>query len=157
MKDNAPFSELAQLLSERGRTLAVAESCTGGLLSDNITDVPGASSFFKGGIVTYTPESKRDLLGITEEVLNKYGQVSEEIALEMARKVVNVLDSHYAISITGNAGPVAEAGNVGDVFICVFSRDGAVAIEKHNFKGKRLEVKEQAVDKAAKMLLQLLR
>lgn len=157
MKDDAPFTKVAQLLIARNRTLAVAESCTGGSFSDNITDVPGASSFFKGGIVTYTPEAKRDLLGITEEVLNKYGQVSEEITLEMARKVINVLGSHYAVSITGNAGPTAETGNVGDVFICIFSRDGAVAIEKQNFKGNRWEVKEQAVDKAVEMLLQLLR
>lgn len=156
MKDDAPFSKLAELLIAKNATLAVAESCTGGLFSDNVTDVPGASSFFKGGIVTYTPEAKRDILGITEEVLNKYGQVSEEITLEMARKAVNILGSDYSVSITGNAGPTADIGDVGDVFICVFSRDGAVAIRKNRFKGNRWEVKQQAVDKAIEMLLELL-
>ncbi len=93
------------LLSQGGWTLGVAESCTGGLVGSRITDVPGASEFFRGSIVAYNDELKRDLLGVSSETLEKHGAVSEETALEMARGARKICQSDIGVALTGVAGP----------------------------------------------------
>ena len=113
-------------LREDGETLAVAESCTGGLISKRITDVPGASDVFLGGAVTYANEAKVKLLGVSEESLEKYGAVSETVAAEMAKGVRAALGADFGISVTGIAGPGGgtEEKPVGTVFVGIDSKYG---------------------------------
>ncbi|MFQ6673856.1 MAG: nicotinamide-nucleotide amidohydrolase family protein, partial [Fidelibacterota bacterium] len=96
---------VGRLLREEGLTLAVAESCTGGLLADRLTDVPGSSDYFLGGVVTYSDGAKVSMLGVKEDTLASTGAVSEETAREMARGVRELLQAHLGVAITGIAGP----------------------------------------------------
>ena len=97
--------ELLSILQERGETLAVAESVTGGAISKAITDVPGSSLVFLGGLVTYATESKVQLLGIPRETIEEHGVVSEEVAIAMARSVRSRVGSTWSVATTGVAGP----------------------------------------------------
>ena len=103
------FSNEAQTLSEilvtNGLTISVAESCTGGSLSSTITSIPGASSYFDCGYITYSNQSKVEMLGVDIQTIKNYGAVSEEVALEMVIGVSNRSHSDVALSITGVAGP----------------------------------------------------
>ena len=92
-------------LKERGETLAVAESCTGGLLSARLTQLPGSSKFFKGGVVSYWTEVKEGLLGVNPQIIRQWGAVSEETARFMAFGVKNLLKSDWSLSVTGFSGP----------------------------------------------------
>ena len=96
---------VGQRLAQREQTLAVAESCTGGLLGALITDVPGASRYFLGGVISYANEVKRDVLGVPQGLLDAHGAVSEPVAAAMAEGVRRRLGSHWAVSLTGIAGP----------------------------------------------------
>ena len=96
---------LGRLLTERGLTLAVAESCTGGLLGHRLTNVPGSSTYFLGGIVAYSYDAKERLLGVRHNTLYDHGAVSEPTALEMAQGVRRMLGSDIGLSVTGIAGP----------------------------------------------------
>jgi PncC family amidohydrolase len=113
---------LAKLVGERLRTLrksiAVAESCTGGLLGAALTDVPGSSAYFLGGVISYADQVKRDQLGVSEATLRRYGAVSEQTAAAMASGVRQLLHADVGVSITGVAGPDAEGSKpVGLSFI----------------------------------------
>jgi len=114
-------SVVVRLLTERGQTLALAESCTGGFLANRITNVPGASAVLKAGLVTYSNESKQQLLGVRAETLAKHGAVSEETAREMAEGARQRLGTDFAIALTGIAGPGGgtETKPVGTVFMAV--------------------------------------
>lgn len=107
--------QLAQQAGERLRsrqfTLAVAESCTGGLLGDNITDVPGSSDYFLGGVLAYSNQVKQGLLGVRSETLASYGAVSSQCAAEMAQGVRRLLGSDVALSVTGIAGPSGDTAD----------------------------------------------
>ena len=96
---------LLELLKERELVLATAESCTGGLVAKRITDVPGSSSAFAGGVVTYSNEMKMKLLGVKEETLDSHGAVSHETAYEMARGLSDLTGADVCVSVTGIAGP----------------------------------------------------
>jgi len=96
---------IGQLLYEKGLMLTTAESCTGGLVASLITDVPGSSAYFLGGVVTYSNKLKRDLLGVAEATLEQYGAVSQETTLAMARGARERFDADIAVSVTGIAGP----------------------------------------------------
>jgi PncC family amidohydrolase len=96
---------LCEYLHSRGLTLATAESCTGGLVSDRITNISGSSEYFPGGIVAYSYEAKASLLGVSWETLNAHGAVSEETVLEMARGARKLFNANIGISISGIAGP----------------------------------------------------
>ena len=121
------------MLRKKGKTLAVAESCTGGMISASLVDNPGASDSFMEGIVTYSNESKIKRLGVKEETLNKYGAVSEETAKEMAMGARKTLGCDYAIATTGIAGPGGgtEKKPVGLVWIGFADENGAEAYEFH--------------------------
>ena len=125
---DAPSMEhvLVEKLKEHSLTLSAAESCTGGLIAKRITDIPGCSDVFCGGCVTYTNEVKHKLLGVSEETLERFGAVSAETALEMARGVRERTGSDIGISATGIAGPGggSEETPVGTVFLGISTKDG---------------------------------
>jgi len=111
-----------QLLQEKNTSLAVAESCTGGLLAQRITDIPGASAHFLGGVVTYTEDAKVRLLDMDEDLIAENGVVSMPVAAKMAKRVRKALGSDIGIGITGWAGP--DGDDVGLVFVALASRGG---------------------------------
>ena len=125
-----PTQELAKrvaaLLLERKWTLAVAESCTGGQIGHTLTNLPGSSAFFEGGVVVYSYEAKTKLLGVTPELLLEHGAVSHAIAYELARAVRRLLGTHVGISATGIAGPSGGTPTkpVGTVYVAVSSPYG---------------------------------
>ena len=116
------------LLRERGLTLSAAESCTGGLIAKRLTDLPGASQVFRGGVVSYTNEVKTAALGVPEDLLAERGAVSEPVALAMAAGCRRLCGSDLAVSVTGLAGPEGDdRGNaVGTVFVALDWGDGAL-------------------------------
>ena len=113
---------VGQLLTERGMTLSVAESCTGGLLSKRITDLPGASAYYKGGVCSYANEVKMNVLGVSEQTLQTLGAVSPDVAEQMAAGVARSLHTDVGVGITGIAGPGggSEQKPVGLVYISVW-------------------------------------
>lgn len=99
--------QIGDILYASGLTVGTAESCTGGRIAESIISIPGASNYFKGGIVSYTNEIKENLLGVNHDVLEEQTAVCEEVAREMVVGALNALDVDFAISATGIAGPVA--------------------------------------------------
>lgn len=146
--------QVGMLLRQRGLKLAIAESCTGGLLADRITDVPGSSEYFLGGIVAYAYEAKVALLGVAWETLKSYGAVSRETVLEMARGARNALGADVAISVSGIAGPGGGLPNkpVGTTWLG-FSTAGEELAYMRQFGGNRRENKALAVDAALAILI----
>lgn len=144
----------AKILTDNGKTLALAESCTGGLLGSKFTALTGASEFFLGGIISYANEVKVRQLNVKEKTLRIHGAVSMDTAEEMAKGAWKNLKSDYAISITGIAGPGGGTKEkpVGTVYIAVSSKNKTTA-KKFLFKGSRKEVREQAAAEAVKMLI----
>lgn len=140
---------VADQLRAQGRTLAVAESCTGGLLANSFTDVCGASKFFQGGIVSYSNDSKMLLLDCPECLLSQHGAVSEECAVAMATGVAEQLGADYAVAITGFAGPTGGTGDnpVGTIYIGLHAPAGDWS-KLINWPGPRCAVKERAVTAA---------
>ncbi len=137
-----PEEEVIYLLRSKGMTMAAAESCTGGLISKRITDVPGSSDVFRGGVVAYHNEVKAATLGVSEETLSRFGAVSEETAAEMARGVRKSLNSDIGISVTGIAGPGggSELKPVGTVCFCLADAKGARSFTR-NISGERERVR----------------
>ena len=139
----------AMLLMETGKTLAVAESCTGGKLSALITSVPGVSKSYMGGIVSYSNEVKQSLLGVSRETLTKTGAVSSETALQMADGVRRVCGADIGLSVSGIAGP--EGGSdqqpVGLVHMALSAEDGTLTWER-KFSGNRDKVQTFAAKNA---------
>ena len=150
-------TRIGSLLRERGSTLALAESCTGGLVSDRITNVPGSSAYFRGGIVAYAYQAKVDLLGVLWSTLQSHGAVSREVVLEMAHGANNALKSDIAVSISGVAGPDGgtESKPVGTVWLALVAADSTRAIEFH-FTGDREQIKAASADAALQLLLDYL-
>lgn len=140
---------------ENGRWLAVAESCTGGMLGHLITNVPGSSSYFKGGVIAYANEIKMGILGVTTETLDSYGAVSEQTVLEMAKGVRAALEADIGLSVSGIAGPDGgtEAKPVGTVWIGL-STPKLEKAEVFLFSGDRQSIKEQAAQSAIAMAIQ---
>jgi PncC family amidohydrolase len=149
----ATVAEEVSRLAALGRTFAVAESCSGGLIAHRITDVPGASACFVGGIVAYSNDAKEALLGVSPEVLAECGAVSDPVARQMAEGVRDRMRADYGIGVTGIAGPDGgtEKKPVGLVYIAV--ADGSETVVTRNlFDGQRQQVKSQAADRALEML-----
>ncbi|MDI6642177.1 MAG: competence/damage-inducible protein A [Elusimicrobiota bacterium] len=140
-------SVVGELLIKSKKTLSVAESCTGGLVSNRITNIPESSLYFKQGVVTYSNQSKIDLLKVNPETIEKYGPVSEQTAIEMVRGVRKLANSDYAVSITGIAGPSGATKTLplGTVFFGLITPERELTAHKQ-FSGTRTEIKEQAVN-----------
>lgn len=141
-----------------GKTLATAESCTGGLLGASLTAVPGASRVYKGGIISYWSLIKAKLLDVSEDDLQNLGPVSPEVARQMAEGARNALETDYALSVTGLAGPKGDGFGrpVGTVFIGL-AGDSGTEVEEFHFAGDRDTVRAQAAEAALRMLLSRLR
>lgn len=150
-------TKIAKLLTKSKKTLSTAESCTGGLLADRLTNVPGSSNFFNLGVVTYANQAKSKLLKISPKTIQKHGAVSKQVALAMAKGVRKILHSDFGIGITGIAGPSGATKNkpVGLVYIAISSKNKSICV-KSIFKGTRTSVKSQAATKTLKLLLNLI-
>jgi len=151
------LERVASLLKEKGLWIATAESCTGGLIGHKLTNIPGSSEYFKGGVISYGNEVKMKLLGVKEETLKKYGAVSEQTAREMAEGVKKLMDVNIAIATTGIAGPGGgtETKPVGLVYAALAHDDGVI-VKKFVFNGAREENKESFANAALNMLLEYL-
>jgi nicotinamide-nucleotide amidase len=132
--DGTMEETIVKTLTDHNKTVAVAESCTGGLIASRLTDVPGASVVLKCGLVTYSNEAKQDLLGVSGDALANEGAVSETVARQMAEGARRRCNTDYAIAVTGIAGPGggSEAKPVGTVFIALADAQGTVAKRKLN-------------------------
>lgn len=149
---------LGQLLRTRGLKLATAESCTGGLIADRITDVPGSSDYFVGGFAAYAYEAKVATLGVSWDTLHKFGAVSREVVLEMARGARKALGADIAISVSGIAGPGGGLPDkpVGTTWIGLVTPEGESA-QVFYWKGDRRENKELSAQAAMKMAIEHLK
>ncbi|MBN1455352.1 MAG: CinA family protein [Methanomicrobia archaeon] len=149
--------EIGTALRCSGRTLATAESCTGGLVGDRITNISGSSEYYKGGVVAYANEVKESVLQVARTILTEKGAVSAECAVAMANGVRTLLDSDIGISTTGIAGPTGGTPEkpVGLVYIALATKD-YVAHEKHIFHRDREGNKCEAADSVLKLLLKYL-
>jgi PncC family amidohydrolase len=142
-----------ELFEKKVLTLSVAESCTGGLISHYITTLPGASTFFEAGVVAYSIEFKKKILGVSSETISRYGVVSEEAAGEMAEKIRVLAKTDFSLSTTGNLGPdVLEGKEKGLVYIAV-SKTGQTFTKELRLEGNREENKEDAALAALKFLI----
>jgi len=145
--------KIGMLLTKQGLTLATAESCTGGLVAHRITNVPGSSAYFVGGIVAYANEAKEALLGVQPATLAAHGAVSEEAAREMARGARQQLGADLAVAITGIAGPSGGTPDkpVGLTYIAL-SAPAVDLVERHVWTGERLENKEASAEAALRLV-----
>lgn len=127
-------AQLHDILLKRGKTLAVAESCTGGMIASKFTAMAGASAYFRGGVVAYANEAKRDILGVRMEDIECFGAVSEVVALEMAEGVRRITGADYAIATTGIAGPAGGSKHkpVGTVWMAIATPEGSRAIMRNS-------------------------
>lgn len=140
---------VGKMLRMRGASLAVAESCTGGMLAERITSVPGSSDYFAGGFVTYSNEMKRHALGVPLELIEQHTAVSEEVARAMAEGARSRSGATYAISTTGEAGPESSTGSpVGTVYIGFAGPEGAAEAKRFNLPGDRTRVRMFATQAA---------
>lgn len=152
------ITRIHEIFKKRRLRLSLAESCTGGMISHLITTPPGASQFFEAGVVTYSIEAKKLILGISEELISNYGVVSREIAMEMARRILEITGTDYSISTTGNLGPdVLEGKERGLVYIGLCKKDnGKIFLKDRELRlmGDRESNKSAASLEAIKFLLE---
>jgi PncC family amidohydrolase len=148
---------VGQLLSTRHLTLAVAESCTGGLIGHRLTDVPGSSAYFLGGVVAYAYDAKEHLLGVHHNTLYEHGAVSEATAREMARGVRRALSADIGLSVTGIAGPGGGMPGkpVGLTWIALSAREVEQAVQ-YVWDGDRITNKEKSAEAALVVLREYL-
>lgn len=149
--------EISQLIWEMGKTLGTAESCTGGRIAESIISMPGASNYFKGGIISYTNEIKENVLGISHELLEEKTAVCEEVAKEMVKGAIKVLNVDYAISATGFAGPGSGDKDipVGTIWLACGSKDDIVTMKMEKDYGRDINL-AKATTSALQMFLQYL-
>ena len=142
------------MLSQHKLTLAVAESCTGGLIGHWLTNVPGSSSYFLGGVVAYAYDAKERLLGVNHNTLYDYGAVSEPTALEMARGARRMLGADIGIAVTGIAGPGGGLPDkpVGLTWVAISARDFEQA-RQHIWDGDRLHNKDRSAEAALQLVV----
>jgi PncC family amidohydrolase len=155
---DAPIEErIGTLLREHGLKLATAESCTGGLVAHRITNVPGSSDYFVGGVVAYAYEAKVAQLGVSWETLKAHGAVSRETVLEMARGARNLLEADLAVSVTGIAGPGGGMPEkpVGLTWIGFVAPEGESA-RRFVWDGDRAKNKELSAEAALRLVLDYL-
>ncbi len=150
-------SVVGRLLQQNGLTVSVAESCTGGLLGSKMTEVPGSSAWFVGGVIAYSNAVKEHILGVDNSLLSEYGAVSTPVAAAMARGVAVKTGSHAGVSVTGIAGPTGgtEAKPVGTVHMAFFARNQTTEHQYH-FSGTRKEIQERAAHTALNLIRRVL-
>lgn len=155
MRINETAAKVVALLRDKRLTLATAESCTGGGVGHAVTAVPGSSSVYLGGVISYSNEIKMRVLGVSDEDLNSFGAVSSQTASAMAEGVQRLIGSDISVSITGIAGPASDDTNkpVGLVYVAVRAFDKTV-VKENLFKGDRDEVRQQSILKALEMILE---
>jgi nicotinamide-nucleotide amidase len=137
------------LMREKGLLLSVAESCTGGLIGNLITNVPGSSLYYLGGIIVYSNKSKVEILKVPAGIIEEYGAVSDQTAREMAEGVKRLFGSHLGLAVTGIAGPGggSEEKPVGTVFIGLAVSEETFS-GRYLFQGTRMQVKEKSAETA---------
>lgn len=142
-----------RLLTQHNKTISTAESCTGGRIASQIASVSGASTYFRGSVVSYATDTKVSTLQVAQDTINTYGVVSKEVAKEMALGIQKLMKTDYAIATTGNSGPTKEIGaaEVGTVFIALATPQNIV-VEEFNFGQPREKNIDRAVNKAFEML-----
>ena len=146
-------AKVVTLLRDKGYTIAVAESVTGGLVSRIFTNMPGSSAYFIGGAVCYSPRAKIIQTGIEPKIIAEHGIVSEETAIGLARGIRQRLVTTLGLGITGVAGPEAHGGRpVGTVFIAVADKHGD-SVKEFVFEGDRAEIQQRAAEAAFGMLM----
>ena len=150
---------LGAALSASGRTLAVAESCTGGLLGGAITSIPGSSLYFPGGVVAYGNPAKISLLGVPPDLIAAHGAVSREVALAMAEGVLSLFRADLAIAVTGVAGPGGGSRGkpAGTVWVAVVAPGGVRYAHRFRFPGGREAVRRETVRASLGAAIDILR
>ena len=140
-------------LIERGKTIAIAESCSGGKLASELIRYPGASRFFILGVVAYSNKSKVAILGVPEKLISKYGAVSKQVAGSMARNIRRKVKADLGLSITGLAGPAGASPKkpIGLVFICLADKNKNIC-RKFHFRGNRQDIRKKATQEALRLL-----
>ncbi len=152
---------VVQKLKSKNMVLASAESCTGGLLGKRITDIPGSSSVYQMGLITYSNEAKMKLLNVDESLLSHYGAVSKETVEAMARSLLNLSASNVAVAISGIAGPTGGTHSkpVGLVYICVKTKDATITKQlmlSRSYQSDRSRIRSLSVSHALKMILDII-
>ena len=144
---------LGRLLTENKKTIATAESCTGGKIAQVLSSVPGASNYFKGSVVSYATETKIKVLGILPELIEKYSVVSAQVAEAMALSIQSMMQTDFAIATTGNAGPLKgeSEAELGTVFIAIATPE-KVIVQEFNFGQPRDKAIDRAVNKSLEIL-----
>ncbi|MFC1897311.1 CinA family protein [Chloroflexota bacterium] len=141
--------EIGNLLRQKGLTLGVVESATGGLISHLITNIPGSSDYYKGSITAYSNEVKIKIVGVEEDTINKYGAVSYQVAEEMAQGGREILATDICLADTGIAGPgEATTGKPVGLFYIGLSHQAGTYSQQHSFQGNREQNKHQAAEAA---------
>ena len=150
-------TRIHNLLIQKHLTMASAESCTGGLIADRVTNIPGSSVYFLGGVVAYSYEAKADLLWVSWDTLNSRGAVSEEVVLEMAQGARKALKADIAVSVSGIAGPGGGTPEkpVGSTWVGLVTSEGAWA-RHFIWEGDRLQNKHQSSEAALQFVLDYL-
>lgn len=148
---------VGQLLAAQQQTIACAESCTGGLLTSRLTDVPGSSAYVMGSVVSYTNPVKERIVGVKQATIAAHTEVSAETAGEMAEGIRQLIGTDLGVGITGLAGPGGGSKErpVGLVYIAVAGRWGTKVRENH-FHGNRVEIKQQSAEMALHMIVEYL-
>jgi len=149
--------EVGDLLSQKGLTLGLVESATGGLISHLITNIPGSSDYYKGSVTAYSNEAKIKIVGVKEDTINQYGAVSPQVAEEMAQGGRKVLAADICLADTGIAGPTgATPGKPLGLFYIGLSHQAGTYSRKHNFQGNREQNKHLAAEAALDWLKEYL-
>ena len=149
--------EVGSLLRQRGLTLGIVESATGGLISHRITNVTGSSDYYRGSVTAYSNKVKIKVVGVKEDTINKYGAVSHQVAEEMAQGGRKVLGADVCLADTGIAGPSgATLGKPVGLFYIGLSHQGGTFSQKHNFRGNREQNKLDAAETALSWLKEYL-
>lgn len=151
-------ARLGKLLKTRKLMLVTAESCTGGGVGEAVTRVPGSSEWFERGFISYTYISKRELLGIKRQTLDKFGAVSEQAAREMAAGALKNSHAQVAVAVSGTAGPSGGTPDkpVGTVCLAWCLKNGAMVSETRRFNGTRQTIRRKAVMRALQGVLEML-
>lgn len=145
--ERSPEEKLSKLLREKRKTVALAESCTGGGASSRVTDIPGSSKYFKGSVVAYSNELKTSLLGVSSSTIKRYGAVSGKTAREMAEGARLLMNADFAAAITGIAGPSgSRRGKPVGLAYVAFSDRGNIISKRVMYKGDRASVKKKFAD-----------